>query len=170
MSKVNFNQVLFKGSRIFQHNVLRINYTTYDLDRRQDNFNSNSEHRNIMMLAGGREEESDPAVPHRFCYARILGIYHANIQYIGPGLKDYNASRLDFLHVQWFELVPHHARHDTRSPLDMLRLVPLNTANACDFVDPAEVLRGCHLIPAFAKGRLHPDDTAPSSHEWKYYY
>jgi hypothetical protein len=170
VSEANLNQVLFKGGRIYQHNVFRVNYTTYDLDRRQDNFNPNSDHRDIIMLAGRPEEESQVASP-RFCYARIVGIYHANVQYIGPGLKNYNATRLDFLHIRWFELVPPCARQD-RAPLDMLRFVPSNTTDAFDFVDPAEVLRGCHLIPAFAKGRLDSDDTvsAPLSCGWKYYY
>lgn len=168
VSEASLNQVLFKGGRIYQHNILRINYTTYDLDRSQDNFNPNTDHCDIMMVAGGREEESEVS-SHNFCYARIIGIYHANVQYIGPGLKDYGATRLDFLHVQWFEMVPRHARDDG-VPLDMLRLVPSNTTDAFDFVDPAEVLRGCHLIPTFAKGRLHPDNTVPLSRDWKYYY
>lgn len=169
MSAANINQVLFKGGRIYQHNVLRVNYTTYDLNRGQDNFNPNSDHCDVMMLAGGGEEESEVGT-HRFCYARIIGIYHANIQYVGPGLKDYNARRLDFLHVRWFKLEP-NARQNS-APLDMLQFVPLNSPDAFGFVDPAEVLRGCHLIPAFAKGQLHLDDTASSSvtDQWKYYY
>ncbi|KIJ59550.1 hypothetical protein HYDPIDRAFT_33080 [Hydnomerulius pinastri MD-312] len=51
----------------------------------------------------------------------------------------------------------------------------MNDVDVFDFVDPADVLRGCHLIPAFASGKLHPDGVAVSpmahdSEDWKYYY
>ncbi|KAG6373136.1 hypothetical protein JVT61DRAFT_6744 [Boletus reticuloceps] len=47
--------------------------------------------------------------------------------------------------------------------------------DACSSVDPANVLRGCHIIPLFADGCLHPDGVAMSrcagdSGDWKYYY
>ncbi len=43
------------------------------------------------------------------------------------------------------------------------------------FVDPSLVLRGCHLIPAFAVGKDHPEGTwyanmAKDSKDWKGYY
>ena len=51
----------------------------------------------------------------------------------------------------------------------------MNDANAFDFVDPADILRGCHLLPAFAKGRSRPDrinfsPIARDGEDWKYYY
>ena len=111
---------------------------------------------------------------HRFCYARILGIYHANVQYIGPGLRDYNPRRLDFAHVRWYELVTPDAELDGVA-LDMLQLVSMDDPDAFDFINPAEILRGCHLIPAFAKSRTSPDSdgsfpSANGSKDWKYYY
>lgn len=47
--------------------------------------------------------------------------------------------------------------------------------DAFGFVDPADMLRGCHVIPSFADGQLHPDGVAIShcvgdSNDWKYYY
>ncbi|KIJ65337.1 hypothetical protein HYDPIDRAFT_28047, partial [Hydnomerulius pinastri MD-312] len=163
------DRLLFKGNRIYQHHVLRINYTAYDVRRAQDIFNPNSDHRDIMMLA-----TADSAEGHKFCYARIIGVYHANVQYIGPGLKDYLPRRLDFLHVRWFEWIPPH-RGEGEVGLDTLRFLLMNDVDAFDFVDPADVLRGCHLIPAFASGKLHPDGIAVSpmardSEDWKYYY
>ena len=43
------------------------------------------------------------------------------------------------------------------------------------FVDPADVLRGCHIIPAFSSGRAHSDGhglshSAVDSNDWKCYY
>lgn len=173
-SEVSLDHVLFKSGRIYGHNIFRINYTTYDVRRSQDTLNPNTDHRDIMMLDGGSTDGSGIVEPHRFCYARIIGVYHANIQYIGPGLKDYSPRRLDFLHIRWFELVPPDPHYGGLA-LDRLRFVPMNSKEAFDFVDPAEALRGCHLIPAFAKGRLHPDNTASSclakdSNDWKFYY
>ena len=172
-SEATFNQVLFKGGCIYQHNILHINYTTYNLNHGQDTFNSNSNHHDIMMLAGRHEEDPDMASDH-FYYAHIIGIYHANMQYIGLGLKDYHTHQLDFLHIQWFELVLPNANCGGVL-LNMLWLVPVNNEDAFSFVDPMEVQRGCHLIPAFAKGRLDPSGAAPSSvsqdaNAWRYYY
>ena len=51
----------------------------------------------------------------------------------------------------------------------------MDNKDAFDFVDPANVLRGCHIIPSFADGRLHADGVAMSrwandSDDWKWYY
>jgi hypothetical protein len=172
-SEATPDHLLFKGGRIYQHNVLRINYTTYDVRRSQDIFNPRTDHCDIMMLATAEEWEAEHP-GHRFCYARILGIYHANVQYIGPGMKDYLPRRLDFLHVRWLEWIP-SSLGNGEVDLDALRFVPMNNVDAFDFIDPADILRGCHLIPAFAKGKLHPDNTSASliaqdSEDWKCYY
>jgi hypothetical protein len=165
------NHVLLKGGRIYQHNVFHVNYTTYNVHRDQGTFNPNSDRCDIMMLlAPGDAEE---AVQHSFCYAHIIGVYHANVQYIGPGFNGYNPRRLDFLHIRWFEWISPNPQCGVK--LDMLRFVPINDENAFDFIDPAEILRGCHLIPTFAKGRPHPDRAALSSvakdcDDRRYYY
>ncbi|KAG6376633.1 hypothetical protein JVT61DRAFT_1617 [Boletus reticuloceps] len=96
-SEATIDHVLLRDGRIYQHRVLHINYTTYNVNHGQDNFNLGSQHRDIMMLAGNREESQ--VVSDHFCYAQIISIYHANVQYIGPSLHDYNARQLDFLHV-----------------------------------------------------------------------
>ena len=56
-----------------------------------------------------------------------------------------------------------------------LVLTPMTEEDAYGFVDPSNVLRGCHLIPAFASGRMHPDSVSISQNardgaDWKYYY
>jgi hypothetical protein len=51
------------------------------------------------MLAGELTGDSE-VTQHRFYNACIISIYHVNIQYIGPRLKDYSPRRLDFLHVR----------------------------------------------------------------------
>ena len=96
-STTTLNHVLLKGDHIYQHNVFRVNYTTYDVHHNQDTFNPNSSHHDIMMLlAPGDTEEAEQ---HRFCYACIVGAYHVNVQYIRPGLNNYKTCQLDFLHI-----------------------------------------------------------------------
>ncbi|KIM66060.1 hypothetical protein SCLCIDRAFT_111658 [Scleroderma citrinum Foug A] len=110
---------------------------------------------------------------HPFLYARVLGIFHVDVIYTGPGSKDYVARCLEFLWVHWFEVrdVLLGWEHTT---LDSLRFVLMTEKDAYGLVDLFNVLRGCHLIPAFASGRMHPDSISVSQNardgaDWKYY-
>lgn len=148
---------------------MRINYTTYDVRRAQDSINPNTDHRDIMLLS-----DTPNSAAHPFCYARVLGIFHANVIYNGPGLVDYQPRRLEFLWVRWFEVIESHQEQDA-CKLDALRFVPMAADDAFGFVDPIDVLRSCHLIPNFSKGKLHPDCQARSrasqdAHDAKQYY
>jgi len=58
-----------------------------------------------MLLANHSDASPKSLDSHRFLYARVLGAYHANIIYTGPGMHDYNARRFDFLWVRWYEVV-----------------------------------------------------------------
>ena len=66
---------------------------------------------------------------------------------------------MEFLWVRWFELTKPAKDGLT---LDMLRFLPMVNPDTFGFVDPTDVLHGCHLIPAFERGPLHPDWTAMS--------
>ena len=91
------SQVVFKGDHIYCHHLFRINYMTYDVCCAQDTINPQTDHCDIMLL-----------VPldstHPFLYACVLGIFHANVIYSGPGSKDYIARHLEILWVHWFEV------------------------------------------------------------------
>ena len=87
---LQLSHVLFKGNRIYRHRLLRINYTTYDLQRDFDSINPRTNHRDIMLLS----DSDDNA--HPFSYARVLGIFHANIIYTGPGSRDFQSRRIEF--------------------------------------------------------------------------
>ena len=139
------NHVLFKGDKIYRHRLLRVNYTTYDLRREFDSINPRTDHRDIMLLSS-----SDGS--HPFCYARVLGIFHANIIYTGPGSKDFQSRRIEFLWVRWFDVIQDHSSLWEQQTLDTVRFLPMADSDAFGFVDPADVLRGCHVIPAFADG------------------
>ncbi|KIM57234.1 hypothetical protein SCLCIDRAFT_131028, partial [Scleroderma citrinum Foug A] len=141
------NDVLFKANRFYSHALLRINYTTYDVRRGTDIVNSHTDHRHIMLLA---HDDTRPLTDHPFCCARVLGVYHANIILTGPESMDYESRRLEFLWVQWFELEASGSWE--QCSLDKGRFNPIHQTDAFGFIDPADVLRCCHLIPAFADG------------------
>jgi hypothetical protein len=149
--------VFFKSDRMYQHHLLRINYTTYDTRRSYDNVNPGTSHRDIMMLAGDDDDNSHP-----FWYARVLGIYHVNVIYTGSGMVDYVARRLDFLWVRWFQYAATDSVGWSDCKLDPLCFPPLSSEHAFGFVDPEDVLRACHVIPWFKFGQSHPDEISIS--------
>jgi hypothetical protein len=98
------SRLFFQRDRMFLHNVFRVNYTTYDIRRKQDTVNSNTTHRDIMILANTNDDSDHP-----FLYARVIGIFHVNAIYTGGSLPDYHPRKVEVLWVRWFE-------HDTGAP------------------------------------------------------
>ncbi|KAJ8592017.1 hypothetical protein M405DRAFT_734033, partial [Rhizopogon salebrosus TDB-379] len=143
-------RILIKADRMYRHNLMRLNYTTYDVRRAQDVVNPSTSHCNIMLLA----DSDDPAAgeQHPYLYARVLGIYHVNATYIGPGMIDYRSHRIDFLWVRWYQCVDRCSSQHTS--LDRVYFPPMAEPDTFGFVDPDDVLRCCHIIPHFAQG-LH---------------
>jgi hypothetical protein len=160
--------VLFKSGRMYKHQLLRINYTTYDVRRSQDLINPNTRRRDIMLLSNDDDDDSHP-----FRYARVLGVYHVNVVYTGPGMLDYQARRLDFLWVRWFQCGTRSVQWaDYR--LDHIHFPPITSDDAFGFVDPKDVLRASHIIAGFASGKVHCDaisisKLANDSQDWRCY-
>jgi hypothetical protein len=164
--------VYFKNDSIYPHKLTRFFFTTYDMRRGVDIINPSTSRRDVMLLADRMDDSSDQ---HHFLYARVIGAYHANVIYTGPGMLDYQARRLDFLWVRWFEVVDPASSGWTSSRLDSLRFSPMNGEYAFDFIDPKDVLRGCHILPAFAKGKRHENGKgishfAKDGKDYKRYY
>lgn len=169
--------IFFKGERMYSHKVAQFNYTTYDVRRAQDVVNPGTSHSNVILLSGrsptspeAPEESSTATKPHPYLYARVLGIYHANIIYTGPGMLDYTPRRMDFLWVRWYD----YQDGENSARLGQLSFPPLTSARAFGFVDPADVVRGCHIIPRFSRGERYPSGTgfsklAHDSRDWRAY-
>ena len=152
---------------------MRINYTTYDVRHAQDVINPNMDHRDIVLLSA----DYPGSLNHQYVYARVLGIYHINVIYAGPGMSDYHPKQMEFLWVRWFTNVNDDPvqRGWKKRQLDLLQLLPVNHEDSYRFVDPADVLRGSHLIPRFAKGMCYVDGKGHSkcardSKDWHEYY
>ncbi|TCD66065.1 hypothetical protein EIP91_001873 [Steccherinum ochraceum] len=172
------HRVFIAGDKMYRHKVLRVNYTTYDVRRAQDSLNPRT-HADIMVLAPEDEAESDW---HPYWFARIVGIYHVNVKLLNPDFTEPSGPsiRVDFLWVRWFKRdptalggwvarrLPRISFTDSTAPED---------GPSFGFLDPAMVIRGVHLMPAYAHGHTS-DLLGPSivrqpkenDEDWAYYY
>lgn len=142
----DLSRILIKNDRIYTHQLFHINYTTYDVRRGQDIIHIGTDHCDIMTL--GNNDSST----HPFWYARVLGIYHADVIDNHPGQAG-RAKRLEFLFVRWFGTEEGWDSGWDSCRLDRVGFVPDSDPDAFGFLDPQDVVRGCHLIPAFTEGR-----------------
>ncbi|KAF8057993.1 hypothetical protein FPV67DRAFT_1429294 [Lyophyllum atratum] len=145
--------VAFHSDRIYGHATMRVNFTGYDIRRGDDVINARSHKSNIMVLNPDFDSEARSSDAHPFWYAKVLGIYHANVIYIGSGNGDYRPRRIEFIWVRWYDL-RRAGGWDSRQ-LDQLEFSTVTDEFSYDFVDPGDVLRGCHLIPSFHLGRVY---------------
>lgn len=163
--------VLFSKNRIYRHQIARFHYTTYDVRRGQDVIHPNTSHCNIMLLADNNGAGEEQQHRSHFLYARVLGIYHTNVIYTGEASTDYHSRRLEFLWVRWYTC----AQSPNSRRFERLIFPPMANKDSFGFVDPTDVLRACHIIPAFSSGRTHADGRGLSScamdaKDWKCYY
>ena len=90
-----------------------------------------------MLIAADTEAGEEPV--HHFLYAQVLGIYHANVIYMGPQSMDYRPLQMEFSWVRWYTWI--QSQNSLR--FDCLTFPPMANKNSFGFVDPAAVLRGC---------------------------
>ncbi|ETW75354.1 hypothetical protein HETIRDRAFT_430757 [Heterobasidion irregulare TC 32-1] len=121
------------------------------------------------------QEDGTPDNPmHPYWYARVVGIFHCMVHHHGHSSEP---KQLDFLWVRWFGL-------DTDAPggwdlkwLHSVAFIPEDNPAAFGFLDPKQIIRGIHLIPAFARGhtseQLGPSisrQPAENDEDWEGYY
>ncbi|KAG6905478.1 hypothetical protein DXG01_002467 [Tephrocybe rancida] len=167
-------EVVFRQDRIYEHKIMRINYTTYDVRRAEDIIHVDTPQNNIMVLNPNFHVDAFQD-EHPFWYARVLGIYHSNVIYAGEGNKDHQPRRLEFLWVRWYWLNEDSPAGWDALRLDSLSFPPVTEGSSFGFVDPADVIRGCHIIPTFTKGQLNTVTSdlalqAPLGPDWRFYY
>ena len=113
-------------------------------------------------------QDLDPATGqsasgHPFAYARILGVFHAEVLY-NTGEHRLTTHTMEFLWVQWYQFDASYKGGFAARRLHRLHLAPDSDSSAFGFVDPDDVIRGAHIIPAFAFGiRLNTEF-------WNFYY
>ncbi|KAG8699804.1 hypothetical protein FRC08_005094 [Ceratobasidium sp. 394] len=165
-------QIHFQHERIYAHQTLKLHYTTYDVRRAQDTINPTTSNR-FILVPSDRLDSAEVGA-NRFWYARVLGIYHANVSYNGSIAK-----RMDFLWVRWLARMTDVPGGWETCRLDQVGYFPDSTQyHAFEFVDPVDAIRAVHLIPRFAGNQTGEylesvnsvaADTR-SVGDWKHYY
>lgn len=123
-------------------------------------------------MVRSQADEDDSAIPgSQFWYAQVLGVFHAFVHV--PGKTD--KQRMNFLWVRWMGIEPDQRSGRQHRKLTKLGYVPDDEGSIpFGFVDPAHVLRACHLIPAFEDGRtndlLEPSFVKDKGGDWTSYY
>jgi hypothetical protein len=172
------SHVLIDSGRIYPHLTMRINYTTYDV--RRDTKLVTLKRSPDIMLAGQRVNNNRNVLddPHVYRYARVIGIYHTLIATVVNGLKSDTKTRVEFLHVRWYQADDSWVSGWNARRLDRVGFIPGNGEDAFSFVDPAEVISSCQMIPAGSQGKtkelLSVSKMArwfgDSDIDWKAYY
>lgn len=113
------------------------------------------------------DEDSGPR--HPFWYARVLMIFTAQIR--TPDAP--HGVEMRFLWVRWFGRDPAVSGGWKTQRLDRIGYLA-DADTQFGFLDPEDVVRAAHLIPAFAHGRttrlLRQSSFRNPDGDWKYYY
>lgn len=122
------------------------------------------------MILSDSDRDADDG--QKFIFARVLGIFHANIVH-GESMH-YRPRRIEFLWVRWFQSLEAPAGWENRQ-LDLLSFPLIDTCEAFGFLDPANIVRACHIIPRLALGKKNEDGRGVSYHakdaeDWRMYY
>ncbi len=157
---------------MYRHKVLCINYMTYDMRREQDSINART-HSDVMVLSADSPEDDT----HPFWYAHVIGVFHMDLVYYGPGSTTPEVRKLEFLWVRWFELDGSTLGGMEERQLHRVSFVHGDDDDAFGFLNPKDVIRGAHLIPAYDHGRttdLLEDSIARNDKhtqwDWRHYY
>ena len=96
--------------------------------------------------------ETEPTA-HPYWYARVLGVFHVRVLHTGSAATNRSVQHLEFLWVRWFGTEAGYRHGFKIARLPKVGFVEETDDLAFGFLDPSLVIRGCHLIPAFADGR-----------------
>ena len=105
-------------------------------------------HSDIMVLAN---HDEDPENSHPYWYARVIGIFHPMVSQVGSGTA---YKQIDFLWVRWYGFDMHARSGFKARRLHQVGFLDSNVgAGAFGFINPLDVVRAVHLIPAFHFGK-----------------
>ncbi|KZT38989.1 hypothetical protein SISSUDRAFT_1128360 [Sistotremastrum suecicum HHB10207 ss-3] len=195
--EIEHSQLNIQGNHLHVHKSLQINFTTYDLQRTHDSIkpyleidpktlkitSENSPRCNILLPALESDSEDGPT---SFWYAQVLGIFHVMARDRAAPTAEHR--RIDVVWVRWLGNDPESPGSFKRKRLPRVGFVPQDpdadiagedSLAAFGFIDPADILRAAHLIPAFDHGRrtdlfganmrssVQPKD---GTGDWQYFY
>jgi hypothetical protein len=152
---------------------MRVNFTTYDVRRAEDVVKPSGPRCNVMGLNPTFSSASNQK-RHPFWYAKVLGIFHANVMYHDGRNRDHVSRRIEFVWVRWYEI--HKVGSWAPQRLDEVYFPSIFEEDSFGFVDPADILRSCHIVPIFKDGQhssgKNPghSEYAQDKHDWNFYY
>ncbi len=147
-SDVERQQIRILNHNIYCHKVLRVQYTTYDVQRGQDSINARTNHRYIMV-----NSRETGAGSHPYWYTQVLGAFHTRALHVGTHVTNRSPQNMPFLWVRWLGMESGYQYGHEKARLSKIGFLPDSDPSAFGFLDPSLVIRSCHLIPAFVDGR-----------------
>lgn len=100
-----------------------------------------------MVLSG----EMNPH--HPYWYACVLGIYHMDAWLRDEDSMDLKMHQIEVLYVRWLAPLIDHRSGIRCARLPQVAFIEESDRDAFGFLNPGQVIRSAHLIPAFASGR-----------------
>ena len=159
-------RVFIKDDTLYEHPLLTIDYTTYDLRRDKDSVHMNFGNQAVLVYSP-TSRESEP-----WLHAQVVAIYHVFVcTKTDPELK-----HLELLWVWWMQRDPSQLRGPNASHYTRVSFIPHSgvPGDAFGFVDPSHVIHGCHLIPTFdlqrTRDRLGPSMVRDAKGDWQAFY
>lgn len=157
--------------------TLRKYYVSYDLQRDYDVINPRTKPF-VMILDPEAVDSRDLPHGNPYYYAQVINIFRVDT--LDCTAPDAEPERMDILFVRWITLdTTYRGGWDTRR-LHRVAFVPGGDpySQPFGFLDPRDVVRAAHLIPAFASGRAEPGEymgksgirPAGEDRDWKYFY
>ena len=159
--------VFIKDDTLYEHPLLTVNYTSYNVQREHDTIHLKYGSEGILV-----HSPTAPG-PEPWLYARVVAIYHVFI----CTEADPMAKRVELLWVRWMQREVSHLKGPNISKnYARVAYVPQSDTpgEAFGFVDPSHIIRGCHLLPIYALGRTRDRlGTSMFRHEkgdWRAFY
>ena len=159
-------RVFIKDDTLYEHPLLSVDYTTYDLKREKDSIHLNFGNQAVMVYSP-TSQDAEP-----WLYAHIVAVYHLLVCTV----TDREPKRLEFLWVRWMQRDPLQLQGPNASQYTRISFTPHSgtPGEAFGFVDPSHIIRGCHLIPAFdlqrTRDRLGPSFARDAKGDWRAFY
>jgi len=152
------NTVHIVGERLYRCRTMRVNYTTYDVRCEGDVINPKS-YPDIMVKSPETGPQAQP-----YWYARVIGIFHGLVSSSHREVREQLPRHMDFLWVRWFGMEPGRYRYGFHcARLPKIGFVESTDEYAFTFLDPLQVIRGAHMIPAFKDKRTSALLPAPKT-------
>ncbi len=150
------DSVVIKRNRLHEHRTIRFKSTTYDTRRLEESANPRT-HADVLVNSSSYEGGREVRTPCPYWHARIVGIYHLDLQMRTESTTALSPERrMNILFVRWFKISSTDGDSGWRARrLHKIKFLPEDDSegHVFGFLDPNEVIRMVHTIPDFSSDR-----------------